>query len=257
MSLTFRQSAGLHWLLASALCIHALPSPARADCLATAPQQSATLDYIVDGDTLVLRDKRKIRVLGINTPEMHPPTQAMSKEATEAAKALLPKNSAITLHTSIEAKDRHGRTLAHVVNHEGVNLAEHLLSTGLAAAIAIQPNTRCADHYKQLENTARTKKLGVWREAHPWLIVDKRINKKRSGFRLVTSKVKSIKRDNQHLHLLLENGLRTFMKIALAEEINAESLVGKRITVRGWIQYRKNKASLRLHHANNLQRHDR
>lgn len=257
MTPTFHRSSLLSWLAVSVLCFLPLTSYAGTACLATAPQQKATLDYVVDGDTLVLSDKRKIRVLGINTPEMHPPAEAMSKEATDAAKALLPKNSNITLYTSFEAKDRHGRTLAHVVNHEGVNLAKRLLSQGLAAAIAIQPNTRCANHYKALEETARDKKLGLWAEHHPWQIVDKRINKKRSGFRLVTSNVSSTKQDNKHFHLLLKNGLRTYMTNALADEINAKALVGQRITVRGWIQYRKNKASLRLHHANNLYRHDR
>jgi endonuclease YncB( thermonuclease family) len=242
--------------VATALSVHSPTTYARPDCLADAPKQAAKIDYVIDGDTLVLLDKRKIRVLGINTPEMHPPAQAMSKEATQAAKSLLPTNADITIYKSFEAEDRHGRTLAHVVNHQGVNLAEHLLSKGLAAAIAIQPNVRCADHYKNLENIARDTNQGLWAKHHSWQLVDKRINKKRSGFRLVTSNVNSIKRDNNHVHLLLENGLRTYMKNTLADEINAEALVGKRVSVRGWIQYRKNKASLRLHHANNLRRHN-
>ncbi len=224
-------------------------------CLSIEHRQEATLQYIVDGDTLVLSDQRKVRVLGINTPETRPSPQPNALAAMQAAKTLLPVNTKIWIYPGIEARDHHGRALAHVVSPDGTNLAEHLLSNGLAASSAVHPNTRCAEHYQQLERQARNNKLGLWSEPHPWQLIDQRINKKRSGFRLVTSTVSSIKANSQYHHLQLANGLRLSMTNKLAKEIHASKLQDERLTVRGWIQWRKNKASLRLHHAANLQRH--
>ena len=224
-------------------------------CLNSADRQEAVLNYIIDGDTLVLSDDRKVRVLGVNTPEIRPSPQAKALAAKEAAKALLPASTKFWIYPGIDATDHHDRALAHVVTQHGVNLAEHLLSNGLAASSAVHPNTRCAEHYQQLEMQARENKLGIWSELHPWQLIDKRINKKRSGFRLVTSTVKSIKANSQNHHLQLSNGLHVSMTNKLAKEIRANKLKDKRLTVRGWIQWRKNKASLKLHHATNLQLH--
>ena len=227
-----------------------------AACLSSEHRQEAILKYIVDGDTLVLTDDRKVRVLGINTPEIRPSPQPKALAAKQAAQALMPVNSKLWLHPGIEANDRHGRALAHVVTQSGTNLAEHLLTSGLAASSAVHPNTRCAEHYRQLESQARDNKLGLWNEPHPWQLVDKRISKKLSGFRLVTSTVKNIKTNSQYHHLQLANGLNISMTNKLANEIRANKLKDKRLTVRGWVQWRKNKPSLKLHHATNLQLHN-
>jgi len=227
-----------------------------ATCFNSQQRQSATLDYIIDGDTLVLNDKRTVRVIGINTPELRPAAQPKAKAARDAAESLLSSNTKIWLYPGDEPSDRHGRTLAHVITQNGANLAEHLLTKGLAASSAVYPNTRCAEHYQQLEQQARSNKSGLWRDTHPWQLFDKRINRNRTGFRLVTSNVKSIKANNRYHHLQLENGLRVSMTNKVATEVNAHKLQGERLTVRGWVQWHKNKASLKLHHASNLQRHN-
>lgn len=242
-------------LLAATLPALAFGDGQSSSCLRSEHRQEAKLQYFIDGDTLVLTDERKVRVLGINAPESRPSPQPKALAATQAAQSLLPANTKLWLYSGIETTDRHGRVLAHVVTQTGTNLAEHLLSNGLAASSAVHPNTRCAEHYLRLEMQARNNKLGLWRESHPWQIIDKRLEKKSSGFRLVTSTVSSIEHDRKHHHLQLENGLRVYMTNQLADEIDANKLIDKRLSVRGWIQWRNSEASVRLHHTSNLQLH--
>ena len=250
-----RSALLLIFTLAATLPACAASNDQSSVCLSSEPRQEATLKYIVDGDTLVLTDERKVRVLGVNTPEIRPTAQPKALAAKQAAKSLLPANTKFWIYPGVEATDHHGRALAHVVTQNGTNLAEHLLSNGLAASSAVHPNIRCAEHYQQIEMQARGKKLGLWSEPHPWQLIDKPINKKRSGFRLVTSTVKSIQANGQYHHLQLANGLSVSMTNKLAKEIKANQLKNKRVTVRGWIQWRKKKSSLKLHHATNLQLH--
>ena len=251
----YRSALLLVCTLAAMLPACAASNDQSSACLNSEHRQEATLNYIVDGDTLVLNDERTVRVVGVNAPETRPSPQPKALAAKQAAKTLLPANTKIWLYPGIEATDRHGRALAHVVTQNGTNLAEHLLSNGLAASSAVHPNTRCAEHYQQLELQARSQQHGLWNELHPWQLIDKRINKNRSGFRLVTSTVSSITVSSKHHQLQLANGLRVSMTNKLANEIHANKLKQQRVTVRGWIQWHKNKGSLKLHHATNLQLH--
>ncbi len=251
----YRSALLLVCTLTTILPARAASQDQASSCFPSTNRQEATLDYIVDGDTLALIDGRKVRVVGINTPETRPSPQPKALAAKQAAETLLPANGKIWLIPGINATDRYGRVLAHVVSQNGANLAEHLLSNGLAAASAVHPNTSCAEHYQRLELQARNKQQGLWKKLHPWQLIDKRINKNRRGFRLVTSNVSSITTNNKYHHLQLANGLRVSMTNKLANEIHASKLQRQRVTVRGWIQWRKNKGSLTLHHATNLQLH--
>ncbi len=235
--------------------VQAAKLPDVTQCLATATPEIVQLDYVVDGDTLALSNKQKVRIIGINTPEPQPKPQPYANEATAFVRQLLAEQTSLWLYPGVEAADRHGRALAHVVTSDGTNLAEQLLQHGLAASSAVSPNTRCAEHYHSLEQSARSKNIGIWSRTHPWQIIDKRINKKNAGFRLVTATVERINEDKHYHHVYLSNGLRLYMTNKLAKSIRAKQLMGKRITARGWMQLRKNKTAVRLHHPSNLHVH--
>lgn len=115
---------------------------------------SALLHKVSDGDTLRLGDGRKVRIIGINTPELASKTRSAEPYALmakQAAEVFLEKSKQRYLLEGVEPKDPHSRVLAHVFNEEKDILAEYLLRHGLAMQIVIPPNTRFNECYRHAE----------------------------------------------------------------------------------------------------------
>ena len=140
-------------------------SPSRA----TPGDGSATVTKVDDGDTIEVdiggRDET-IRLLGIDTPETHHPTQPVEcfgAEATARTQALLPEGTEVRLVRDVEARDRFGRLLAYVYRAEDglfVNLA--LAEDGFAAALDIAPNGAHAVELGGAVARARSEGRGLW-----------------------------------------------------------------------------------------------
>jgi len=142
--------------------------------LATLPDETslepnATVERIVDGDTLVaiVGDQReRVRLLGIDTPESvaeNRPDQCYGQEASDYLTALLPEGAEITLILDEEARDQYDRLLAYIVRSSDdlfVNL--DLIEQGYAGVLIYDPN----DHYESLfraaERDAVEAGIGLW-----------------------------------------------------------------------------------------------
>ncbi len=132
--------------------------------------KTAFVHHITDGDTLVLTDGKKVRLLGINTPEInfHKPEQSqpLGISARSRLQELLPDGTQVTLIFDQRKKDRYKRLLAFVryTNNEGVEIdtGEVLLQEGLAWQYLILPNQLCWKNYRQAETKAYKKQSGVW-----------------------------------------------------------------------------------------------
>ncbi|NVK43451.1 MAG: thermonuclease family protein [Oceanospirillaceae bacterium] len=126
----------------------------------------AEVERVLDGDTLVLRDGRTVRLIGINTPELGRDgraDEAFAREARLELRRLATPGSRLFIYPGREGRDRYGRTLAHLVDDDGRLLAESLLADGLGYALAIAPNTTLADCLFSLERTARERQVGLWK----------------------------------------------------------------------------------------------
>jgi micrococcal nuclease len=111
---------------------------------------------VVDGDTIVLADGRRIRYIGINTPERGEP---LWKEARDY-NAKKVGGKLVTLEFGQVTEDTYGRTLAYVsVEGEMINAA--LLQAGLAHLFVIEQITYY-HHFRRSQEEARTKQLGMW-----------------------------------------------------------------------------------------------
>ena len=104
------------------------------------PILAKTLE-IVDGDTLTVRAliwlgnevETKVRILGIDAPELKGKCPLERRKAVEAREALarLVDHQAVQL-SDIRSDKYGGRVLAHVKNAKGQDLGEALKSVGLA-----------------------------------------------------------------------------------------------------------------------------
>ncbi len=121
---------------------------------------------VVDGDTIHFYVKSKlyaIRMLGIDTPELHFKSVAQPRWGTLAKQSLLSMVSAgdtITLELDRARCDRYGRVLGHVFKN-GVNLNFEQVRRGYAANYCISPNLLHCDAYSMAYLKASQERLGI------------------------------------------------------------------------------------------------
>jgi len=110
-------------------------------------ERTATVSYVVDGDTIDLEGDEKVRLVCVDTPELHSDNPDEVRRAYEAkgfVENLCPAGTTIGLDVDdLEREDKYGRTLAIVyVNIDGswVNLNVELLRRGYAEVLYIPPS---------------------------------------------------------------------------------------------------------------------
>lgn len=151
------------------LCVLLICVNTRADCPAGKVDEVVRVAHVYDGDTLRLDDGRRIRVLGINSPEAagkHTKAEPLGVKATQAAQTFFRRNKQAQLTFDEQQRDRYGRYLAHVYNAQGQSLAASLLADGLAFHIVVPPNVTEAECLQRQGESARLAGRGVWRDSY-------------------------------------------------------------------------------------------
>lgn len=125
---------------------------------------------VYDGDTLTLTDERRVRLVGIDTPEIKE-HQPFAEDAKAYTKEKCDKRDVwISFEPSLPKKDHYDRLLAFVWvpadNHGGsyLNVNEGIIAAGLASAYVPNQNSKLHnwDKLVQLQSRARNQKLGMW-----------------------------------------------------------------------------------------------
>ena len=146
----------------------------KAEELATLGVERVEVTQVFDGDTVLLADGRKIRVIGVNTPELghhNRPVEPLAALAQETLIQLLLEVEvdrrktlpvSALLRVGGDLKDHYGRTLGHLFSLSGINVTSRLLVDGLGFHVAIPPNLWFADCYFAAQQKARGIAVGVW-----------------------------------------------------------------------------------------------
>jgi endonuclease YncB( thermonuclease family) len=241
------------------LCIALLCCPcttsAAGECPAEETHERVQVIHVFDGDTVKLTDGRRVRLIGINTPEMgrkDSHEQPYAKEARASLQDLLNNNNRILLlQYGSETHDHYGRLLAHAFLENGDNVAAVLLQRGMATALVVPPNTWAMDCYRRLENAARVERTGLWalekyqgRASHE-LSADIR------GFAIVYGNVNKVRPVKHGLWIDLEGPLT--VRIGNRDRVNfapgyLEQLGGRTVEVRGWIKPDREGLSMNVQH---------
>ena len=199
----------------------------------------ARVRYIHDGDTLHLTGGRKVRLIGINTPELarsNKPAEPFAHQAKAALDALFSQDKTIALVYGAERMDKYGRLLAHAFTRDGTNVQSSLLKQGLASAITIPPNTRFARCYLEAEQQARCDRAGMWQ--YNGIINAKKLKQGENGFHLIKGTVKKVTFNKKGIWLNLDDmitlGIRSEEQY-LFDQKALRLLQDQTIVVRGWI----------------------
>ena len=117
---------------------------------------------IGDGDSFRLQDGERVRMIGIDTPEVDE-DECFAAEARDALRELMPRGTAIRLTYDLERRDRFGRTLAYVHRaSDDLFLNLELVRLGYAEPLVVEPNSAHADEIADVAFEARAAGVGRW-----------------------------------------------------------------------------------------------
>ena len=162
------------------------PAAAGECAMPTKPRHlpTAAVVRVADGDTIVVEttggDRRRVRLIGIDTPEVHAgdklqrdaeragadteAIRALGLRASQATKKAL-DGRRVELERDVSAVDRHGRTLAYVwVGDQLLNLV--LVRDGYASVLTVPPNVKHARVLAACHREARQDRRGLWALDH-------------------------------------------------------------------------------------------
>ncbi|AOS96248.1 Thermonuclease precursor [Microbulbifer aggregans] len=224
-------------VLGAFFCALGLCLPAAADCVLGPADEIVALERVQDGDTLLLKDGRSVRLIGVNAPELARNGHAaepLAEEALEFAQRFLGGHG-LELVYDRDRRDRYGRVLAHVYNYRGESLEAALLAAGLAFHVAIAPNLALAECLSERQTEARRAGRGIWAPG-VWPILNAgEVRPGDGGFVLLRGRVREVDR-NRFVWLELDGPVA----VRLRREGENGQLVrrdwqDKQIEVKGWL----------------------
>ena len=122
---------------------------------------------VVDGDTIMLENGKKVRYIGMNTPESVDPkrkVECFGKEAAAYNKNLV-EGKMVRLERDISDYDKYGRLLRFVYLEDGTLVNELLVRNGYALVSTYPPDVAKQDIFQKAEQEAHIEKRGLWSEA--------------------------------------------------------------------------------------------
>ncbi len=123
------------------------------------PTRTCVVERIIDGDTIVCEWDERIRLIGMDTPELS--QKPYGGRAADALAELLPVGSTVEIEEGVEPLDRYGRRLAHVWAG-GTLVNWSLVRRGYAVLLTVPPNVRYVDELTEAQTRAREEGAGLW-----------------------------------------------------------------------------------------------
>lgn len=127
-----------------------------------------TVSHVHDGDTLFLipadGPRQKVRLIGIDTPELQPAEDCYAIAARDYLRRLVPDGSVVTVSADVEPLDRYGRSLYYLWTADGEFVNLKLVEGGYGTALRIEPNIAHWNELVAAEDSARSAAAGLWGE---------------------------------------------------------------------------------------------
>ncbi|MCM8795478.1 MAG: thermonuclease family protein [Candidatus Omnitrophica bacterium] len=133
---------------------------------------------VIDGDTIQLENGQRVRLIGIDTPEMHESDklyrdaqrtqqdlatiQRLGRQAYAFTRNLV-EGKRVSLEFDVERYDKYKRLLAYVFLKDGTFVNAEIIKEGYASLMTIPPNVKYADLFLKLYREARENRRGLWK----------------------------------------------------------------------------------------------
>lgn len=130
------------------------------------PPPAAVVAAVVDGDTVILEDGRRLRYLGIDTPELTAaaPRERHWAQLARQVNTALVQGQRVRLEYDRERYDQYDRLLAYVFAPGEQMVNAVLVRQGLARVRLLPPNLRYEDLLITLQRQAIAARRGLWQE---------------------------------------------------------------------------------------------
>ena len=133
---------------------------------------------VIDGDTLELETGERLRLIGIDTPEMHDSTKLtrdsqrtrrdintikkLGRQAYQFTRQLV-EGRRVSLEFDVERYDKYNRLLAYVFLKDGTFVNAKIIEEGYASLMTIPPNVKYANLFLRLYQKSRAETRGLWK----------------------------------------------------------------------------------------------
>lgn len=210
---------------------------------------------VIDGDTVILQGNRRVRLLGINAPEIesrHRPAEPGGISAKNWLQKKLQGRS-VYLEYDQQNHDRYKRILAHLYLPDGEHINLSLLKRGLATANLLPPNLLHSEAIIKAQQQAETQKLGIWSMKHYAPRSLTQLTEKPFGWQRYRTRVIAVKRNRQYSRLIVNDKIDLRIsnsELALFPPLT--TYLRKPLEVRGWVSRRNDHYSIHIHHPSAL-----
>ena len=218
-----------------------VPQTGYTDCLLKGDSEPVSVKYVVDGDTLVLADSTKVRLIGINTPELSRrgrKGEPLSGQARDYLKALLSAGGQLRMQRGEQEFDRYGRLLAHLFLADGRSVEAEVLASGLGFHVAIPPNLDYLRCFQAAELQARRARVGVWADSVYLPLDARQIPSGLQGFTRIQGLVEKSEQGRSGWWVALQGDVVLHIQSGSSgyfDEQMLRKLPGKQLVVRGWL----------------------
>jgi micrococcal nuclease len=151
------------------------PAPAAGQTMPGIPPDAfeMTIESVHDGDTLRARvsspnalvpdlESTRVRLIGLDTPEISPAPECWGGEATNTLSTLLPPGSTVWAAADLEVRDQYDRHLLYLWTPDGRFVNAELVAQGAGVVMVFAPNTLHEPLFRALEAEAAAGGLGLW-----------------------------------------------------------------------------------------------
>lgn len=139
------------------------PAVSQSPSVFSSEREKAQVTRVVDGDTVELTDGRRVRYIGIDTPETVDPRKAVQcfgREAANKNKELV-EGKTVELEKDVSETDKYGRLLRYIYIDE-LFINDYLVRQGFAYTSSYPPDIKYQDQLQQAEQEARDNNRGLW-----------------------------------------------------------------------------------------------
>ena len=240
------------FLLNYSAALHA----AEPSCTIGEASFAVSVHYINDGDTFTLEDNSRVRIIGMNTPELgyeDKPDQPLAVLARQRLSSYLQDGHAWLVYDK-ERHDKYGRILAHVFDAQHNNVGAELLREGLGFALSFPPNLLYRDCYRHAEEHARLAERGVWGDRYfaPIAAADL----KHSGFTRVRGCIQRTRKYRNNNYLYLSDRFRLLITRESKQYFEMSPIVfeqGLCVVATGWVYNQPSYRTMKLLHPDSIQ----
>ena len=188
-----RRSPGLFTALGLFVPLWLIAAGSQAGTLSVVGQSRwVQVAHVYDGDTFRSDKGEKVRLLGINTPEIahnDQPGQPLGNAAKRRLSELI-GGELVELRMDSDKQDDYGRTLAQVYRRDGSWINGLLVREGMALVYTFAPNFRWARELLAAEAEARSAGLGIWANKRFRVLESREVSAGHIGqFRLITGAI--------------------------------------------------------------------